>query len=326
MQLKDSNHALEEELRKSHNQAACTGPVLSGKPVAMGTKVTTSTAAGRPAPGTQKSMASKSVEDAAAEREMETLVVEVSSLREQLRLAREKLKDARAAAMSAQQSAASIGQIQTPAAEDIRRKVLEFDQSAGNQQMTALAHGLATNQIQHIATTVIKMVESQALSGSDASQASADEAHVVQLKTIQRQQRDLERMRDAVDQQQGKIGRLSKEVSSRQGMDDTSQHAEARRMLEERVRATERQFGELSRRLEASEGSSRQFWLRPLRYHSSGIFPWRHAAVSALHNCLPPTITSAPLCAACSRIWPHLFPCFCAMPRQHGNPKQVADL
>lgn len=77
------------------------------------------------------------------------------------------------------------------------------------------------------------------------------------LIKIQKQQKDLEKLRDVVERQQATIGRLSVHAGKRQAERDKAER-ETKRPVEERLRFAEKRAGDLGQRLEASEGLSAQ--------------------------------------------------------------------
>ncbi|CAE7321958.1 unnamed protein product [Symbiodinium natans] len=82
----------------------------------------------------------------------------------------------------------------------------------------------------------------------------AEDGMTVLLFKVQQQQKELERVREAVDQQQAQIGRLTEKAAA-----DKSRPKGSPRLsdLEEQLRSSEGKLDQLGRRLQSSQGSSR---------------------------------------------------------------------
>jgi len=186
--------------------------------------------------------------------DLDMIRAEISSLQDNLQVAADRLKEARVRAMQAQQAAAPleepciVDQVQTSTeAVEIRR---ELGDSAGDIEDATLSL---------IARAVFQLVEQCPVCQETDDPMASD------LMTIQAKQKDLERICDAVDKQQAQIGRLTLFVSAQQDRED---HKEGR-VLEVKLRDAEKQMGDLWRRLETSEGMTRQMY--ELRCHVQGV-------------------------------------------------------
>ncbi|CAE7468379.1 unnamed protein product [Symbiodinium sp. CCMP2592] len=81
----------------------------------------------------------------------------------------------------------------------------------------------------------------------------AEDGMTVLLFKVQQQQKELERVREAVDQQQAQIGRLTEKAAA----DKRPKGSPRLSDLEEQLRASEGKLDDLGRRLQSSQGSSR---------------------------------------------------------------------
>ncbi|CAE7682448.1 unnamed protein product [Symbiodinium microadriaticum] len=85
------------------------------------------------------------------------------------------------------------------------------------------------------------------------SARQAEDGMTVLLFKVQQQQKELERVREAVDQQQAQIGRLTEKAAA----DKRPKGSPRLSDLEEQLRASEGKLDDLGRRLQSSQGSSR---------------------------------------------------------------------
>lgn len=219
------------------------------------------------------------------ESEAAALSIEVEALRVSLGAAMEELVEAKCDAKVAQQAAVEANKEevstpppeaapqlpQLPSAAQLRRRLVaarpdvwgKAEGAAAAVSDDLLAHAVAAVE----AASARLVAEAPVLTPPPPSQtaASAEGADFMTqaLLKIQKQQKDLEKMRETVDAQTAQIGRLAEQVSKdqKEAGDGAWIPTEVSRVPpEERLRAAEKQRQELGRRLEASEGPSRQLY------------------------------------------------------------------
>lgn len=206
------------------------------------------------------------------EAELEAVRAEVVAWREHFGTAQENLQRARARAMDAQQVAAAAAAATEASAsarvapEAVRRAFAEL---SGDAELPAV---LSDEALLHIALVVLELVDAANASGASSPQSPPpppDPGDSLQpLLKIQEQQKNLERLRDAVEKQEAQIARLSASVN-RQREKNNNAIQDGRNLLEGQLRSAELQRLELEKRIEASEGVSRQTY--ELRCHFTNI-------------------------------------------------------
>lgn len=186
----------------------------------------------------------------AANLETEVFFTEVEPLRQKLREAQDELSSAKKSAMAAQHRAATVSnkspELKLPSVEDLRRRLEE----------TGEVTALDGDDLMEIVEVALRIDEERrkhlAAKRFETSAPIADvDPRVSPILQIQKQQEDIERVRDAIEKQSGQIGRLADQAAH-----DKAVRPDSVQSLQERIAETERYVSELSRQLEESEGVS----------------------------------------------------------------------
>eukprot|EP00933_Yihiella_yeosuensis_P019512 TRINITY_DN1579_c2_g1_i1.p1 TRINITY_DN1579_c2_g1~~TRINITY_DN1579_c2_g1_i1.p1 ORF type:complete len:671 (-),score=173.99 TRINITY_DN1579_c2_g1_i1:26-2038(-) len=194
--------------------------------------------------------------------ELENLQKEVAALRERFRSATEELASTRSVAMTAQREAAAAAapteQVPTPSAEDLREKISSLEAVAQDESRLPFLTDEVLNCLSRasleLALQKAEAVQKAKVAAAAASEEAQGDGITVLLTKVQKQQKELERLREAVDRQQSQIARLADKASS----EKTPAVTASLPALEEQLRSTEAKLGNLGERLQSAEGASSQ--------------------------------------------------------------------